>query len=163
MRNIPTTEEKSSLPIINRIFPDVKFVLKDKPDVQSVDGSWGIEIVSAVTPAIRAALNNMHNGKEIHDKDGYKFSLVDGCGYIIKDSNHASQDIICQFVSAYIKKLQKLNDDNYSGFKRYAVLIYSSLPPIDLTSDPWLKILLESSNSSYHQFLKELLLLHHLN
>ena len=84
MRNIPTIEEKFSLPIISQIFPDVKIVLKDKPDVQSVDGSWGIEVVSAVTSVIREALNIVHNGKEIHDKEGYEFSLGDGCGYIIK-------------------------------------------------------------------------------
>ena len=118
MRNIPTIEEKFSLPIISQIFPDVKIVLKDKPDVQSVDGSWGIEVVSAVTSVIREALNIVHNGKEIHDKEGYEFSLGDGCGYIIKNSDHASQDAVCQFVSAYIKKLQKLNNDNYSGFKK---------------------------------------------
>lgn len=157
MRNDSTTEETLSLPIIKQVFPGVEFVLKDKPDVQSTDSSWGIEVVSAVAPIIREALNIAHNGKAVHDKAGYKFEYEDGYGYIIKNADYASRDVIYQFVSAYIKKLQKLNNENYSGFNRYAVLIYSSLPPLDLASEPWFKFLLECSSASFPQFFERII------
>lgn len=57
MRQEPTVEEKIAYSIVKEMLPDIKFELKDKPDIQAIDKSIGIEVVNGLSSEAEKCLN----------------------------------------------------------------------------------------------------------
>lgn len=65
MRKEPTAEEKTAYFVIKEMFPNIRFELKDKPDIQALDKSIGIEVVNGTPSKVEKFL---HTKKKIHQK-----------------------------------------------------------------------------------------------
>lgn len=65
MRKEPTAEEKTAYFVIKEMFPNIRFELKDKPDIQALDKSIGIEVVNGTPSEVEKFL---HTKKKIHQK-----------------------------------------------------------------------------------------------
>lgn len=65
MRKEPTAEEKTAYFVIKEMFPNIKFELKGKPDIQVLDKRIGIEVVNGTPSKVKKFL---HTKEKIHQK-----------------------------------------------------------------------------------------------
>lgn len=107
MRKEPTAEEKTAYFVIKEMFPNIRFELKDKPDIQALDKSIGIEVVNGTPSEVEKFL---HTKKKNTSKERPKAPNP------FLDSKQFSCDIIDAFMNQYESKLKKLNAGNYNGY-----------------------------------------------
>ena len=96
MRQEPTVEEKIAYLIVKEMFPDVKFDLNDKPDIQAIDKSIGIEVVNGLSSEAEKYLNTKRKTLE-KQKSESPFS----------DARKFTFDLFISFEKQYEAKLKK--------------------------------------------------------
>lgn len=141
--------EAMALQIIqdSHMFDGTDFVLKDKPDIQSVDKSWGIEVVRAIDNDIVQIEDAFRRKNMI--PNSVKGIRVDG--EIIEESTKCcdeSGEILVETecsikrmammaygknefavtIERIIQKLEKLQQGNYDGFSQKGLFVFTSVP-----------------------------------
>lgn len=118
------------------MFDDVELTLKDKPDIQAEDKSWGIEVVRAIDGNI-AQIQNIFwdkgkmphsvpdkievDGYEKYDQNGQKYERRMSVRVYGMDEFTLTQRCIDQ-------KLKKLKAGNYDGFSKTGLFVFTGIP-----------------------------------
>lgn len=138
MRQEPTVEEKIAYSIVKEMFPDIKFELKDKPDIQAIDKSIGIEVVNGLSSEAEKYLNTKRKTLEKQKSESP-----------FLDARKFTFDLFISFETQYEAKLKKLNAGNYDGFQKYGLTIFSAFPVLNLNEEDWFRIPLEELTKKY--------------
>lgn len=96
MRQEPTVEEKIAYSIVKEMFPDIKFELKDKPDIQAIDKSIGIEVVNGLSSEAEKYLNTKRKTLEKQKSESP-----------FLDARKFTFDLFISFEKQYEAKLKK--------------------------------------------------------
>lgn len=142
MRKEPTAEEKTAYFVIKKMFPNIKFELKDKPDIQALDKSIGIEVVNGTPSKVE---------KFLHTKEKNMSKESPKAPNPFLNAKQFSCDIIDAFMNQYESKLKKLNAGNYNGYQKYGLVIFSTIPELDLREEDWFRIPLEDITRLYQR------------
>ena len=132
-RNKPTEQEKQALTIVRQLLPNIEFELKDSPDIQAKDKSIGIEVVDGVSEEVERYLNTKNR------------AVIEN---LFLDSKYFLGKQTIAFTTQYSKKLKKLNNGNYDGYKKYGLMIFSPIPKLDMEKEKWFKYSLEDITKS---------------
>ena len=151
MRKEPTAEEKTAYFVIKEMFPNIKFELKDKPDIQALDKSIGIEVVNGTPSKVE---------KFLHTKEKNTSKESSKAPNPFLDAKQFSCDIIDAFMNQYESKLKKLNAGNYNGYQKYGLVIFSTIPELDLREEDWLRIPLEDITQKYQRHYDFIIVIH---
>lgn len=138
MRREPTVEEKIAYSIVKEKLPNIKFELKDKPDIQAVDKSIGIEVVNGLSLEAEKYINTE---RTILEKQKLENPFLDARKFAF--------NLFITFENQYEAKLKKLNAGNYDGFQKYGLVIFSAFPVLNLNEDDWFRIPLEELTKQY--------------
>lgn len=142
MRQEPTIEEKAAYSIVKEMFPNIKFELKDKPDIQALDKSIGIEVVNGLSSEVEEFLNSKRKNASLEKKKPKSPFL---------DTKRFASNLFISFENQYKTKLDKLNAGNYYGFQKYGLIIFSAIPALDLNKEDWFRIPLEDITRKYER------------
>lgn len=140
MRQEPTVEEKIAYSIVKEMLPDIKFELKDKPDIQAADKSIGIEVVNGLSPETEKYINTKGTPTPL-EKQKLKSPFLDARKFTF--------NLLTSFQNQYEAKLKKLNAGNYDGFQKYGLVIFSAFPMLNLNEENWFRIPLEELTKQY--------------
>lgn len=117
--------------------------IEDKPDLQSEDNNYGIEVTRAIDKKeieadkmySKTIHNKCRNTKKVIEKYSHgKIRIKNG---ILSSSGKDSFDLI---LKSFCEKVDKLNDGNYKNFKQNYLFIFSDI----LADDYMLKEALEN-------------------
>lgn len=130
--------EALALKILKTIhmFDDVVLTLKDRPDIQAEDKSWGIEVVRAIDrEAVKAQNVFWNKGKMPHsvpgkiEVDGYEKYDPNGQEYERKMSIRlCGIDEFTLTQRCIDQKLKKLKEGNYDGFAKIGLFVFTGVP-----------------------------------
>lgn len=128
------------------MFDDVVLTLKDRPDIQAEDKSWGIEVVRAIDRDVTQIQKVFRNKNRIpHSVDGIE---VSGSQSTTRTKSYnASGELVIEVecsirrmnIMAYGKseenttlqcitrKLEKLQNGNYDGFSKIGLFVFTMI------------------------------------
>lgn len=125
----PREIEKIGLLLMKQYFPDLSFVLSDRPDLQDPTNNIGIEIMCLDKNEMCGFANKYINAKSDKEKLRAQDYIEKRGGRVSTNKSFISvtypyHDPQEYTVKAYDKKLRKLQNDGFIKFKRNYLLIF---------------------------------------
>lgn len=123
------------------LFRDLELELCEKPDIQTKDKSWGIEVVRAIEPRVEEVKRILfEKGKEPKPVPG--ISIVHEEQSRTRPAKNMSITEYCKSISICMKntnefdialkqiqnKMKKLENGNYDGFEKVGLFVFSPIP-----------------------------------
>lgn len=173
MRKEVTPEEKNAKEFLEKyIYKNKKLMNFDKPDIQSVDGTIGIEHVLITTETAEMQVKMQKIIEEKHISLLEVFKLQDdkfhesNFGCIVGDSKKVDglfsfpkETLLEMIEKAFSKKYPKINNGGYKVFERYDLFL--TLHNDWITNDDFSKItsLIEKYNKKFDLYYHKIFIL----
>lgn len=146
--------------ILEELYPEefVNLEIKDRPDLQTNDREWGIEVTNAIDEdqkrAIMSYVDISYN--RVRDKTR-ALEIIKECGCKLEGgilSGKPGTDSFDLILSAFDNKLNKLNEKGYKQFKLNCLFIFSDIYADDRMIISALKDMQQRQKDREMQFYK---------
>ncbi|OFS23018.1 hypothetical protein [Clostridium sp. HMSC19A10] len=151
--------------VLEELYPEdfMNLEIKDKPDLQTNDGEWGIEVTNAIDKDQRNA-ESLYVDIEynrVRDKEGAlaKINKLGGKLYGGSLAGKPGTDSFDLILSAFDSKLNLLNGEGYKQFKLNYLFIFSDILADDRMIIDAIKDMQQSQKDRKKQFYKVFILL----
>lgn len=145
----------------SNMFDGVNLIHAEKPDIQTEDKSWGIEVVTTANPEIMAGMNMVQKkqtvpndtantefkcririgeeGECVQLKAGEKIPFPKDESYSFEvttlPSRFSPGDAVLALYNTIFQKVDKLKKGNYDGFGKTGLFVFTEIPVNALQDD----------------------------
>lgn len=148
--------EERALTVLRQsdMFDGVNLIHAEKPDIQTEDKSWGIEVVTTANPEVMAGMNMIYKKHTVPNdttntrfrcrtcigeeekctqlKSGEKISFPKDEPYSFEmatlPSRFAPGEVVFALYNTILQKVKKLQKGHYNGFDKTGLFVFTEIP-----------------------------------